>query len=149
MKSNFFNRVVNLIAISKQKKIIEKNIIFFSMTFLEMAALFNFMFLMEMLIFFYKHQQKADHKESTGNPDHSDSIAYGQISTNAGTQGKHKDDSKIIHRRCTTAQITDTHSTCIGISIYLAEGLYLHCTGERCHGICQHIVFGWQETYCK
>ena len=54
MKSNFFNRVVNLIAISKQKKIIEKNIIFFSMTFLEMAALFNFMFLMEMLIFFYK-----------------------------------------------------------------------------------------------
>ena len=82
MKSNFFNRVVNLIAISKQKKIIEKNIIFFSMTFLEMAALFNFMFLMEMLIFFYKHQQKADHKESTGNPDHSDSIAYGQISTN-------------------------------------------------------------------
>ena len=67
MKSNFFNRVVNLIAISKQKKIIEKNIIFFSMTFLEMAALFNFMFLMEMLIFFYKHQQKADHKESTGN----------------------------------------------------------------------------------
>lgn len=50
------------------------------MTFLEMAALFNFMFLMEMLIFFYKHQQKADHKESTGNPDHSDSIAYGQIS---------------------------------------------------------------------
>ena len=96
MKSNFFNRVVNLIAISKQKKIIEKNIIFFSMTFLEMAALFNFMFLMEMLIFFYKHQQKADHKESTGNPDHSDSIAYGQISTNAGTQGKHKDDSKII-----------------------------------------------------
>ena len=98
MKSNFFNRVVNLIAISKQKKIIEKNIIFFSMTFLEMAALFNFMFLMEMLIFFYKHQQKADHKESTGNPNHSDSIAYGQISTNAGTQGKHKDDSKIIHR---------------------------------------------------
>ena len=68
------------------------------MTFLEMAALFNFMFLMEMLIFFYKHQQKADHKESTGNQDHSDSIAYGQISTNAGTQGKHKDDSKIIHR---------------------------------------------------
>ena len=98
MKSTFFNRVVNLIAISKQKKIIEKNIIFFSMTFLEMAALFNFMFLMEMLIFFYKHQQKADHKESTENPDHSDSIAYGQISTNAGTQGKHKDDSKIIHR---------------------------------------------------
>ena len=83
---------------AKTKKIIEKNIIFFSMTFLEMAALFNFMFLMEMLIFFYKHQQKADHKESTGNPDHSDSIAYGQISTNAGTQGKHKDDSKIIHR---------------------------------------------------
>ena len=41
-------------------------------------------FFMEMLIFFYKHQQKADHKESTGNPDHSDSIAYGQISTNAG-----------------------------------------------------------------
>ena len=54
-----------------------------------------------------------------------------------------------IHEIKTPAQITDTHSTCIGISVYLAEGLYLHCTGERCHGICQHIVFGWQETYCK
>ena len=124
-----------------------------------------FIFFMEMLILFYKHQQETDHKESTGYPDYSGSIAYGQISANAGTQCKHKNDSEIIHclfqlfglsltkingQCCGTAsQITDTHGTCIGISVYLAEGLYLHCTGERCHGICQHIVFGWQETYCK
>ena len=93
----------------------------------------------------------------TGYPDYSDSSVWTDFA-NAGTQCKHKmirnshclfhcwtfshENKRTMLPACYELPI---HSTCIGVSVYLAEGLYLHCTGEDAAGICQHIVFGWQK----
>ena len=30
-----------------------------------------------------------------------------------------------------TAEVSDAHGTCIGVTAYFPEGLYLHCARER------------------
>lgn len=44
------------------------------------------------------------------------------------------------------SDVSDAHGTCKSIAVYLTEGLNLHGTGERNHGICDNIAGFWEKS---
>lgn len=105
--------------------------------------------------FLDKHKQEADEKQDTGNPDSTCTVHRNQMTANSSANGKHDDNSQVTYGFVkglsimslavgaegfhAAADISNTHGTCKGVSIYLAEGLNLHGTGEGYDGVCEYI----------
>ena len=108
-----------------------------------------------LLISLPDHHQSHHKKDCRWDPYCSDSKPYGKNTTNSGSYGKYKNNTKEMQRFVqgsllfcseilwqtfrTTPQIADTHRTGISISMNLSESLHLHGTWKWYHDICDHI----------
>lgn len=106
--------------------------------------------------FLDKHKQEADEQKDTGNPDSFCAVYGNQKTAYSRTNGEHQNNSQITDRFVkdlsvmgltvgtkgfhAAADISNTHGTCKGVSIYLTEGLNLHGAGEGYDGVRENIA---------
>ena len=114
-------------------------------------------------VFFEEHQPEADGQQQAGEPDGLGPAEVQRHAAEGRTQREQEDDGKVVERFVlggavarhepaaqgvhAAAQIADAHGAGKGVAVHLAEGLYLHCTGEGDEGVGHQIPFLREEAH--